>query len=158
MLFDSDDDLLQFAGLYGLDLARATLLKERSEYADAAYLYLENDRASEAVRLTLRVPEDRRCADAVARHLTERFWAGAALGNLDCASTDFQEILPLALKLLEHPRFSGDPENAVCGTLSIVSLTPHLTQAIFLTAPTLPNPGYGLAAAAHTSWNPASAR
>lgn len=98
---------MEYADTYGLDLAKAKLLEETHDYAGAARLHLEEGRLAEAVRLYLRAPEDRQCADAITRHIMSELWTIAGLGTLDRDCPKFTELLSTASRLLKNPAFAG---------------------------------------------------
>ncbi|EKM60420.1 uncharacterized protein PHACADRAFT_179724 [Phanerochaete carnosa HHB-10118-sp] len=102
-LLGSTEEVLDHADMYGMDVAKAALLEQCGQYAEASALHLENSDLPNAVRLCLHAPLDRECVERVAARLMDEFWNFAALvdGPFDAEHARFKTLNSLISKLLE---------------------------------------------------------
>lgn len=102
-LLGSTEEVLDYADMYGMDIAKAALLEQCGQYAEASALHLENGDLPDAVRLCLRAPLDRQCFERVAARLMDEFWNFAALVDrpFDAEHAQFRTLNSLVSKLLE---------------------------------------------------------
>lgn len=79
-LFSSDQEALDFAADYHLDVAQATLLQDLGNHADAAEVHLAEGRITEALDIFLDNLADKECARRAADFVIRGLWERLSFG------------------------------------------------------------------------------